>query len=107
LTPDWNLDNIERKIVPGDLRYFSFFDLSLTAGFEFTLTSTSLSEFVASMEPAGRLAPGARTGTNMEELARRFKPAKGYTVEEMKAYQKRLFSVLNKRVSLATSKPNV
>lgn len=107
MTPDWNGENIERDIVPEDLRYISSFDLSLTSEFGFSLTSISLSEFVASLKPAGHLATGVRTGTNMEELARRFKPAKSYTLGELKGYQRKLFSSLNKRVRLRTSSISV
>jgi hypothetical protein len=107
MTPDWNADNIEREIVPEDLRYLSTFDLSLNSEFNFILTSTSLSEFVASLKPAGHIAPDARTGTNMEELARRFKPAKSYTLGELKGYQKKLFSGLNKRVGRAITNVSV
>jgi hypothetical protein len=98
-TPDWNLENIEREIVPEDLRYFSAYDFKLGSEFEFTLAPTSLDDFVTSLIPAGHRASGSRVGTNMEELVRRFKPPKTYTPVQLKLYQEELFSVLNRRVS--------
>lgn len=98
-TPDWNLDNIEGKIVPGDLRYFSAFDFSLNSEFEFTLVGISLHDFVASLAPSRHRTAISRSATNMDEMARRFRMPKSYTSEELDQYQKKLFSVLNKRVS--------
>lgn len=91
---------MEEEIVPEDLRYFSAFDLSLNSQFEFVLTAITLHDFVASLTPDCHRATGSRVGTNMEELARRFKPAKSYTSGQLKQYQNKLFSILNKRVIL-------
>lgn len=98
-TPDWNLENIEREIVPEDLRYFSTYDFKLGPEFEFTLAPTSLDDFVTSLIPAGHRPSGSRVGTN-RELVRRFKPPEAYTPVQLKLYQEELFSVLNRRVSL-------
>jgi hypothetical protein len=103
-TPDWNLENIEREILPDDLRYFSAYDFKLGSEFEFGLAPTSLDDFVASLTPVGQRPSGSRVGTNMEELIRRFKPPKTYNPLELKLYQEELFNVLNKRVS--SSVPN-
>jgi hypothetical protein len=99
-TPEWTLENIEREISPEDLRYFSTFDLKLSPAFEFTLTHTSLDDIVESQAPPGYGSGGSRIRTNMEELVRRFTPPKSYTTSQLKQYQKELFSVLNKRVSI-------
>jgi hypothetical protein len=101
-SPDWNLENIARHIIPEDMRYFSVFDLSLNPGFEFTLAAINIHDFVASLIPAGHRASNSRIGTNLEELARRLKPPNSYTSGQLKQYQNKLFSVLNKRVSLLT-----
>jgi hypothetical protein len=101
-SPDWNLENIARLVVPEDMRYFSVFDLSLNPEFEFTLTAITLHDFVASLIPAGHRASSSRMGTNLEELARRLKPSNSYTSGQLKQYQSKLLSVLNKRVSLLT-----
>jgi hypothetical protein len=98
-TPDWNLQNSEGEIVPEDLRYFSAYDLSLNPEFEFVLTGVSLGDFVASLAPIGHRTTASRVGTNMDEMARRFKAPKSYTSVQLKQYQAKLFSVLNKRVS--------
>jgi hypothetical protein len=104
-TPDWNLENIKEVVLPEDMRYFSSFDLSLNPEFEFTLTAVTLHDFVASLThaPAGHRAAGSRVGTNIDEMARLFKSPKSYTSEQLEQYQKKLFSVLNKRVSSPTT----
>lgn len=104
-TPDWNLENIKEVVLPEDMRYFSAFDLSLNPEFEFTLTAVTLHEFVASLAhaPVGHRAAGSRVGTNIDEMARLFKSPQSYTSEQLEQYQKKLFSVLNKRVSSPTT----
>jgi hypothetical protein len=101
--PHWNLENIEGEIVPEDLRYFSAFDLSLNTRFEFVLTAITLHAFVDSLTPDIHRATGSRVGTNIDELARRFRPPKSYTSGQLKQYQNKLFSVLNERVILPSA----
>ena len=99
MAPDWTASSIEQDIGADDLRYFSTYDLSLNAEYEFGLRPTSLDDFVASLAPAGHRTTSSRVATTMDELVRRYTPPKTYTARELKQYQKHLFGVLNKRVS--------
>jgi hypothetical protein len=98
-TPDWNLENIEEKIESEALRYFSVFDLSLGPEFEFFMTTITLHDSMESLMSNGQPTTVLRRGTNLDEMARRFKSPKSYTSVQLKVYQKKLFGLLNKRVS--------
>ena len=97
------MENVAGKIVPEDLRYFSAFNLSLNAELQFDLIGINLHDFAASLAPSRHRANITRSGTNIDEMDRHFRSHQNYTSEQLELYQKKVFSILNKRASpLAT-----
>ena len=97
------MESIIGKIIPEDLAYFSAFNLSLNLEFQFDLAGVNVHDFVASLERSRPRANISRSGTNMAEMARHFKTPQNYTIEQLEQYQKKVFSILNKKVSSITS----